>query len=79
MCVHKNQQVSISQKISREMISYFLSHIEKKENRLMERVSKELVPYLEEQLNDSAISFGMYSQFMFSLVCGLRKQKYISI
>lgn len=78
-CVHKNQQVSISQKISREMISYFLSHIEKKENRLMERVSKELVPYLEEQLNDSAISFGMYSQFMFSLVCGLRKQKYISI
>lgn len=77
--VHKNQQISISQKISSEMISYFLSHIDKKDNMLMEKVTKELVPYLEEQLNDSVISFNMYSRFMFSLICGLRKQKYINI
>ena len=77
--VHKIQQISISQKISREMISYFLSHIDKKDNMLMEKVTKELVPYLEEQLNDSVISFNMYSRFMFSLICGLRKQKYINI
>lgn len=78
-CVHGNQQVSTSLKISREMISYFLSHIDKKKNRLMEKVSKELIPYLEELLNDSTISFEDYSRFMSSLICGLRKQKYISI
>lgn len=76
---HRNQQAELSEKISREMISYCLSKIKINDNTLIERVVTELIPYLEQLLNNSKLSYEKYSQFMYSLVCGLREQRYISI
>lgn len=76
---HRNQQAELSEKISREMILYCLSKIKINDNTLNEKIVTELIPYLEQLLNTSKLSYEKYSQFMYSLVCGLRKQKYISM
>lgn len=76
--VYSKEQAELTQEIQKEMIEFFMSHLNK-DYEYTYKIENVLIPSLEELLRKSYTTFEEYSKFMYSLICGLRVKNLIDV